>query len=102
MEPEYSFPYSQEVTTKPNSEPFESSSHVISSRSLLILHSHLWLSPANAHFLTAFPTKMNCVNSSLPIWSYFYLTTQIVIVEHTDYEIPFVTQFSPYASHCLL
>ena len=34
--------------------------------------------------------------------SYFYMTIQIVIVEDTDYEIPFVTQFYPYACYCVL
>jgi hypothetical protein len=66
MEPEYSFPSSQEVTTRPNPEPFQSSSHVIPSRSRLILHSHPGLSSANALLITAFPTKMNCVTHSRP------------------------------------
>jgi len=64
MEPEYSFPHSQKVTTIPNPEPFQSSSHVIPSRSLLILQSHPWLGPENALLLTAFPTKVNCVTPS--------------------------------------
>jgi len=39
---------------------FKSSSHAISSRSLLVLQSYSWLDPAKALLPTAFPTKMNC------------------------------------------